>query len=346
MLAAALAYFTVFSLAPLLIIVIAVVGLILGHSSAQDQIMGQIKNAVGDGAASMIQTMIDSTNKGGSGIIATIIAIITLITGATGVFTQLKGTLNTIWDVPDKAQSGLQGIIASIKSQFLSFIMVLGIGGLLLVSLALSAGLAAAAQYFGSNIPFSASILELANTVISFGVITIMFAALYKVLPDAKVDWRDVLIGGAFTSLLFTIGKFLIGLYLGHSGPASAFGAAGSLVVILLWVYYSSQILFFGAEFTHVYALRRAGKPVPGPQPLKPEVAAGASTANTANKGKTSSKEPQKLLPAPAKPRDLVTVTMSRIHMSGQIVLLAMAIAHQVQRLRGITNPPRRTSKN
>jgi len=179
--------------------------------------------------------------------------VITLLGGAAGVVAQLKSTLNTIWDVkPQPGPGGIKGILVAVKNQLLSFAMVLGIGFVLLVSLVLSAVLAGITHFVGDRVP--TFLYELLNFLVSFGVITVLFAAIYKVLPDADIKWRDVWVGAAITSLLFTIGKVLIGLYLGHSGTASSYGAAGSLVVVLLWVYYSAQILFFGAEFTRVYS--------------------------------------------------------------------------------------------
>jgi membrane protein len=182
-----------------------------------------------------------------------VIGVVALLGGAAGVVAQLKNALNTIWNVkPAPGPGGLKGILVSIRQQLLSFGMVLGIGFLLLVSLLLSAIIAGIGQLVGDRVP--TFFYEVLNFVISFGVITVLFAAIYKVLPDADIRWKDVWIGAALTSLLFTIGKVLIGLYLGHSGTASTYGAAGSLVVILLWIYYSAQILFFGAELTQVYA--------------------------------------------------------------------------------------------
>lgn len=332
-LAAALAYYTVFSLAPLLIIVITIVGLVVGKSSAQDQIMSQIKGLVGDSGASLLQTMIENANKPSSGIIATVLGVITLALGAAGVFGQLKGTLNQIWGVEVKGEGGLKGILANLKSQFLSFTMVLGVGFLLLVSLVLSAALSAASQFISGAVPLTAGIGELLNFVISFIVITVMFAAIYKVLPDVKIDWRDVWIGAAVTALLFTIGKFAIGLYLGRSSPASAYGAAGSLVVLLLWIYYSAQILFFGAEFTQVYAVRRAGKPLPAKSP-----AVYIEDRQKVEPPQEQATAPKPEAAKPAKPavrQDRVVTTADRVHSVGQVALVLLTIFTQIRRLRG-----------
>ena len=250
-LGAALAYYTVFSLAPLLIIVIAIAGLAFGQEAAQGQIMSQIEGLLGEEGAKATQAMIENARQPTAGLVAGLLGIIMLVFGATGAFAQLQDALNTIWGVTPKPGRGVLGIL---QDRLFSFMLVIGIGFLLLVSLVLSAALAALGKFFGYLLPVPEAILHIVNFVLSFGVITLLFAMMYKILPDVKIGWSDVWIGAAMTALLFSVGKFLIGLYLGKSGVASAYGAAGSLVVILLWVYYSSQILLFGAEFTFVYA--------------------------------------------------------------------------------------------
>ncbi|HXG64903.1 MAG TPA: YihY/virulence factor BrkB family protein [Blastocatellia bacterium] len=250
-LAAALAYYTAISLAPLLITLIAIVGFVLGQEAAQGQIAGQMQALVGDQSAQAIQEIIAHAHRTDTGILAAVIGVATLLFGASGVFGALQDGLNTIWEVQPKPGRGIWGII---KDRFLSLTMVLGVGFLLLVSLLLSAALAALGKYFEGLLPLPAFVWQAANLVISFGVITLLFALIYKILPDVEIAWGDVWVGAAITSLLFTIGKFLIGLYLGRSTIGSTYGAAGSLVVILIWIYYSAQILFFGAEFTQVYA--------------------------------------------------------------------------------------------
>jgi membrane protein len=251
-LAAALAYYTVFSLAPLLIIAITIASLIFDQAAAEGQIVQQIQGLVGKDGAQAIQEMIRNASKPSSGgTIATIIGVATLLFGASGVFGQLQDALNTIWEVAPKPG---RGVVGFIRDRFLSFSMVLGTGFLLLVSLVLSTGLAALSSYFGNLLPGFDALWQIVNFVISFGVVTVLFALIYKVLPDAKITWGDVWIGAAITALLFTIGKFLLGVYLGNGAFGSTYGAAGSFVVILAWVYYSAQILFFGAEFTQVYA--------------------------------------------------------------------------------------------
>jgi membrane protein len=228
-----------------------VAGLVFDREAAQGQIEGQIQGMVGDQGGELVQEMIQGASNQSTGIIATIIGVATLLFAATGVFGQLQDALNTIWEVAPKPGRGILGII---KDRFISFTMVLGIGFLLMVSLVLSAGLAAASQFTGLD--KIAYVGEAITFVVSFAVITLLFAMIFKILPDVKIAWSDVWIGAVVTALLFTIGKFLIGLYLGHSALASSFGAAGALVVILVWIYYSAQILFLGAEFTQVYAKR------------------------------------------------------------------------------------------
>jgi len=259
-LAAALAYYTAFSIAPLLIVVIGIAGLAFGQEAVRGQLDNQIQGVVGAQAADAIQEMVAGANHPQTGMIATIIGIVTLILGAAGLFGQLQDALNTVWGVEPKPN---QGILATIKTRLLSFTMVLGIGFLLLVSLVISAGLSALQTWMSNTLPFSPAILQILNIVISLIVITAMFAVIYKVLPDVKIAWRDVMLGALVTAVLFTLGKALIGLYLGQSSIASSYGAAGSFVVLLLWIYYSAQLLLFGAEFTQVYATRYGSKIIP-----------------------------------------------------------------------------------
>jgi len=256
-LAAALAYYTAFSIAPLLIVVIAIVGFVFrDQAEVQNQITRQLQGAIGRDAAVMIEELIVSANKPAEGIISTVIGLVTLLLGAIGVFEQLKSALNTIWNVPPAQQPS--GIVAMIRQKFLSFGFVLGVGFLLIVSLVASTVLTAVNERVAAALPGGDFVAWLANFGLSFGVITILFAMIYKFLPDTKVAWKDVWIGAAVTSLLFYIGKTLLGFYLANAAPASAYGAAGSLIVMLLWIYYSAQIVMFGAEFTQVYA-KRAG---------------------------------------------------------------------------------------
>ncbi|MEH1847925.1 MAG: YihY/virulence factor BrkB family protein [Nostoc sp.] len=255
-LAAALAYYTIFSIAPLLIIVIAIAGAVFGEDAARGQIVGQIQGLVGKDGAQFIQTAIQNANKPQTGVMASIISVVVLLLGATGLFTELQDSLNTIWEVKPKPGRGINNII---RLRFLSFAMVIGIGFLLLVSLVISTGLAALVKYFGNILPGVDFLWRIVNFVLSFSITTALFGLIFKVLPDVKITWNDVFIGSVITSFLFSIGRFLLGQYLGNGSFGSTYGAAGSLVVLLAWVNYAAQILFFGAEFTQVYA-RRYGR--------------------------------------------------------------------------------------
>lgn len=250
-LGAALAYYSVFSLAPLLMIVIAIAGLVFGQEAAQGQIVGQIQGLVGEDSARAIQSMIEEARKPAGGIVATLIGTVMLLFGATGVFAQIQESLNIIWKVQAKPQ---EGIWKTLKDRFISLLAVLGTGFLLLISLVISAGVSAAGSVLEHVLPGPEFLLQLINLSMSFVVVTLLFAMIYKLLPDKPISWADVWVGAGITSLLFEIGKFFIGLYLGKSEVGVAYGAAGSLVVILIWVYYASQVFLFGAEFTAVYA--------------------------------------------------------------------------------------------
>jgi membrane protein len=252
--AAALAYYTVFSLAPLMIIVIAILSLFFSQGQAQAQLIGQIQGLFGEQVASAVTTMIDARQQSGGNVLASIIGFVILLVGATGVFVQLQNALNHIWDVEPSADSS--GFMQLIRARLLSLGMVLIIGFLLLVSLVINTLLSALDGMLSNLVGDSGVLLQILNSVISFGVIAAVFALMFKYVPDAKIRWRDVWVGGAVTALLFVVGKFLIGLYLGNSGVASSYGAAGSLVVLLLWVFYSAQIVLLGGEFTQVFAKR------------------------------------------------------------------------------------------
>jgi membrane protein len=215
--------------------------------------MTQLEGLVGEQGAAAISTMLEHAQKPGSGIVATVFGVVTLLFGASGVFAQLQTAMNDIWDVPPKTSSSWWDML---RSRFLPFAMVLGTGFLLLVSLVLSAVISGVGSFIGDRWPAFETISQLANTGVSFLVVTLLFAMIFKLLPDTQVAWRDVWVGALLTAVLFTIGKFFIGLYLGKAAVGSAYGAAGSLVVLLIWIYYSAQILFFGAELTQVYAHR------------------------------------------------------------------------------------------
>ncbi|MDX2162758.1 MAG: YihY/virulence factor BrkB family protein [bacterium] len=319
-LAAALAYFTIFSIAPLLIVVIAVAGVAFGQQAVRGEIVTQIQGLVGQEGAVLIEDMIANARRPNDSFIATIIGIGTLLLGAGGFFGQLQDALNTAWDVQPNPEGGILNLI---KARFISFSMVLGVGFLLLVSLVLTTVLASLSNTFTQVIPGAGdTILQIVNQVISFGVVTVLFALIFKFLPDTRIEWRDVWVGAAFTSLLFSIGKYLIGLYLGTSGVASSYGAAGSLIVVLLWIFYSAQILLLGAEFTQVWSRRygsRKGQPssrsiVPVPNP-----AAAESTLYAARPGSAAS--PLRLLPAPAPEK-----TEKRLLSAGVIAYLSALI--------------------
>ena len=249
---AAIAYYTLFSIAPLLVIVIAIAGLAFGAEAAQNAIVAQLQGLIGYEGAVAIQGLLKSASEPTRGAISTIIGAVTLVIGATTVFGELQNALDRIWEVPAADKTG--GILSLLRRRLLSFGMVLVLGLLMLVSLVLSAALAALGEWWGSLSAGWEAVLHAINFAVSFAVITGLFAAIYRIMPRAEIAWGDVWVGAIVTALLFTIGKSLIGLYLGKSAVTSGFGAAGSMVVLLVWVYYSAQIFLLGAEFTWVYA--------------------------------------------------------------------------------------------
>jgi membrane protein len=247
---AALAFYSSFSIAPLLIVAIAIAGLIFGRDAATSQIVDQLRDLLGDTGAGVVKEMLKSASDFGTGIIATVIGIAALLIGATTAFVELQDDLDRIWKAKPRVANG---IVNLILSRLLSFGMVLCVGFLLTVSLVLSAVVAAAGKYFLSE--GEEAMTHVLSFLVSFAITTVLFALVYKVLPNTQVAWKDVWIGAAITSLLFSIGKFLIGFYIGKSEVASPFGAAAPFVVLMLWAYYSAQIFLLGAEFTHVFAL-------------------------------------------------------------------------------------------
>jgi membrane protein len=249
-LGAALAFYSVLSIAPLVVIALALAALVFDERVATTQSLAQMNEMVGPEGAKAIASMIESSRKPATGIVATILALATLLFGASGVFGQLQDAMNTIWEVPPPRKASWWALI---RNRFLSFAMVLGTGFLLLVSLLLSTAIAGLGQQIGGRWPAFEPLSHIANVVVTFLVVTVLFALIFKLLPDAKVAWRDAWVGALMTAILFVIGKMLIGLYLGKSAVGSSYGAAGSLVVLLLWIYYSAQILFFGAELTQAY---------------------------------------------------------------------------------------------
>jgi membrane protein len=253
-LGAALAYYAMFSLAPLLVIVLSVSGLVFGSDAAEGALQGQLRDLLGDVGAQGVENMVHAARQPAQGTLAMIFGLVVLLFGASGVFGQLQDALNTIWEVEPKSGRGLWGVV---RDRVFSFAMVLGTGFLLLISLAVSAWLAAAGKWIQAYLPGPEVLLQLLNIVVSFLVVTGLFAMIYKLVPDAQIAWRDVWFGALVTAALFTVGKFGLGFYLGRSATTSSFGAAASFIVVLLWVYYSSQILFFGAELTQAHAALR-----------------------------------------------------------------------------------------
>lgn len=294
-LGAALAYYTIFSLAPLLVIVIAVTGLVWGNQSGEvrAEVTAQIEALMGAGGADMVRTVLDNMGREESkGVLASVLGVAALIFGATTLFAQLKNSLNDIWGVrPDPERGWLNMVTARV----MSFGLILTVGFLLLVSLVISAVLSALGDLVTGLAPGTEFLLRAIGLLVSFGLVTLLFAMIYHYLPDAKVTWRDTWIGAAITALLFTIGKFALGVYLAGSAAESTYGAAGSLVLLLLWVYYSAQILFFGAEFTKVYA-RRYGS---GVQPSKRGVLIDPDEASS-DEATSDAPSPEKVAPARA----------------------------------------------
>jgi membrane protein len=257
---AALAFYTILSMAPLVILAIAIISLIFGNSAAQTQLLDQVRSLIGEQGAQAVKAMIESGQKPASGVVASVVGGITLLFGASGVFGELRSALNRMWDVVEPEGDG--GFWGTIKQRFFSFALVLAVGFLLLVSLLLSAALAALNKFFSALLPLPGFLLDTINFAVSLTGVAVLFALMFRYLPSTKIAWRSIAIGATVTALLFNIGKFLIGLYLGKAAVGSAYGAAGSLVVVIVWVYYSAMIFFFGAEFTHVLDSAAAKQPL------------------------------------------------------------------------------------
>ena len=281
--AAAIAYYTIFSLPPLLVVIVGLAGAFFGQERVTEALVGQVGGMVGPEGARTIGAMIENASEIGTGVGAKLAGLAALLFGATGAFAQLQKALNRAWEVESASEGG--GIVALILKRVLSFGMVLTISFLLLVSLALSAFLAAVGDVAGGIVPdgFAGTLVGIANAVVSLGVITVLFALVFRYLPDAEIRWKDVWVGAGATALLFTLGKFLIGLYLGTADPGGAFGAAGSLALILVWVFYSALIVLVGAEFTQAWAEAFGGGIEPDspgddgsePQPETPTLPSG-----------------------------------------------------------------------
>ena len=271
-LSAALAFYTIFSIAPVLLIAVGVASFFLAPDAATNQIVGEMEKMIGVQGANAVRQVIESSRGFGKGVLAVSVGVVTLIMGATAVFGELQSALNQIWDVKAKPDRGV--ILSFVVDRLRSFSIAVCVGFLLLVSLVISAVISGLQNYMNNWLPGIPWVWQTANAVSSFLVIAVLFAMIYKFLPDVVISWKDVWIGAAVTALLFTAGKYLIGIYLGRTATTSAFGAAGSLVVLLFWVYYSALISFLGAEFTQVYA-RRYG---PGIQPKEHAIRVGRKT--------------------------------------------------------------------
>ncbi len=261
-LGAALAFYTLLSLTPLLLVVVAIVGMVFGHTAAQRDIVNQVRMLVGTEGAKATQALLEGSRNKAHGVFATVAGVITLLFGASGVMIELRDALNTIWEAPTREWSGVKHRVTRyIKERLFSFAIVLSIGFLLVVSLAVSTWIAAIGALSATVIPAHEAVWHVLNASVSWLVISGLFAALYKIMPDVPIEWYDVLLGGAVTSLLFELGKFLLGLYLGKASIASSYGAFASIVVLIIWVYYSGQIFFLGAEFTKTFANRYGSQP-------------------------------------------------------------------------------------
>jgi membrane protein len=272
---AALAFYTLFSLAPVLVLVIAIAGLFYGAEAAQGQLLSELRGLMGEQSAQTIQSVLASARNKDSGVLATIIASVLLVIGATSVFAELKDSLDEIWDVPPLKDASWWD---TVRTRLLSFGLILVLAFLLMVSLVINAALNVVEDWFSGMWHSAAMVLSWLASIISFFVIAVLFGVIYKLLPRIKLSWHDVTIGAIGTAALFVLGKFLIGLYIGNSGVTSGFGAAGSLIAMLLWVYYSAQIFFLGAEFARQYALQLGslrGKTPKGQDKDRPNVQAG-----------------------------------------------------------------------
>lgn len=252
---AALSFYTLFSMAPVLVLVISIAGLFFGEQAARGEIFGQIKGLVGNQGAAAVETVLAATKRSGHGLFAAITAVVLLVVGATSAFSELKSSLDELWEVPPRQQSGLWGLL---RARLLSFSLILVLAFLLLVSLIVNAALAVVQRFWGeiwAGAGFFAPVAEAVSSVFAFAVVSLLFGTIFKMLPETRVAWRDVALGAVVTALLFSLGKRFIGLYLGSSAVASSYGAAGSVVALMLWIYYSAQIFFFGALVTRQYAL-------------------------------------------------------------------------------------------
>jgi membrane protein len=261
-LGASLAFYTLLSLTPLLLAAVSIAGLVFGATAAETHLVEQVQGLVGDAGAMAIQVLLEGSRRTAHGVLGALLGLLTLFFGASGVLIELHDALNTIWEVPPRQRSGtLQTIKGFLRERLFSFTLVVAIGFLLLVSLIVNTALAVVGAFSASILPLPEAVLHILNSLFSFVVVTGLFAAIYRVMPDCRIEWRDVVLGSAVTAFLFEIGKTLIGLYLGKASFASTYGAAASIVVIIVWVYYSSQVFFLGAEFTRIFASRYGSRP-------------------------------------------------------------------------------------
>lgn len=325
-LGAALAFYTIFSLAPLMTIVITIASLWYTENASQ-QVFAQMASVIGTDAAKGLEEMLMQKGEKASGFFTAASAAVMLLVGATGVFVQLQDSLNEIWEVKPRPGAGVWGFV---RDRLLSFAMVLGIAFLLLTSLLLSAGLAAVGKYFSHLFGDMTIVFHALNIIVSLGLITLLFALMFKYVPDAKVEWRDVWFGAVVTALLFTVGKFALGIYLGKSSVVSTYAAAGALLIVLLWVYYTSQILFFGAELTQAHARARGHDVVPSKHAMKDEAKAfqAEESAKDRDRKKAAKGKPVHTpMPAPApQPAYAVQAAGPRGRRLGRLILLLIAL--------------------
>jgi len=283
---AAISYYTVFSIAPLLLIVIVIAGLVFGQEAVRGSLQAQMSGLVGNDGATAIQGLVADAYKPGQSLVASSISIIVLLVGATTVFAELQSALDRVWHVPEKAKpSGVWGIL---RARFLSFGLILGLAFLLMTSLAVSAGISAFGTWFGGLVPGWEVLLHVLNIGISLSVETLLFGMIFKLMPSVPIAWRDVWVGGAVTACLFELGKTLIGVYMGKAAISSSYAAAGSIAVILIWVYYAAQVFLLGAEFTKVYAADRLGvvdsNPIQEPGQIQPDATTLVSSPTPVNR--------------------------------------------------------------
>lgn len=269
-LGASLAFYSLLSLAPLLLISVSIVGLVFGHDAAQQQTIGQVQQLVGPAGGKAVAAFIDGAKSTSGGVIATIFGVIALLFSASGVVIELRDALNLIWGTPTTTTSGMGKIVAFIKDRLLSFAFVVAIGFLLVISLAVSAWITALGAITKSLGPVQTVFMHALSLGLGFVVIAALFAAVYKVMPDVHIQWPDVALGGVLTSALFSIGKFVLAIYLGRASFASSYGAAASFVVLIVWIYYSAQIFFLGAEFTRAFSVRHGSHSKETPKPTGP----------------------------------------------------------------------------